>query len=230
MSLQPGSWRAKSSRRCKCCQNVFVPRKDESLTAWERRQFCGPRCSGRFTLQRLKAERVKVVCKPRKYVRTGVTKPCLHCGQGFAPAGSVDSIMWIRAKFCGRPCSNAHWKAEQKLRLSDEHIANVGGVIPPEDARTPQERLRWLRLSYSTCGRKVPWSRTQLAQRAKILTRSVESCEMGELTQSNNSVMLAICEALGLKTQDQLRLLTVSQSKFVSVVKAAGLIAKPIRS
>jgi hypothetical protein len=42
--------------------------------------------------------------------------------------------------------------------------------------------------------------------------------------------MVSICEALGLKTEEQRRLLTVSQKKFVSVVKSAGLLAKPIRN
>lgn len=109
----------------------------------------------------------------------------------------------------------------------------VGTPMDPEQALTPGQRLRWLRVSYSTCGTKTPWTTEMLAEKTEALEERenlsvymIEDLEKGSARKLREERSETACMALGVPV----RLLSVSQKKFVEVVRSAGLMAKTINN
>jgi len=111
-----------------------------------------------------------------------------------------------------------------KAKCKNMTIIPTGTPLDPSEMTTPGKRLRWLRLSYSTCGTKKAWASSELSDKCGLSVYIIEDIEKGKLRHLVGERTVAVCKALGIPHD----LLTVSQKKFVRVVKSAGLLAKTI--
>lgn len=164
MSLKPGQWRLKASRKCPYCHQSFGPRGNECLAKWEKRRFCGNLCRARHGMETMRAK-----CKDMRVIPTGTS-------------------------------------------------------LDPNEMTTPGKRLRWLRLSYSTCGTKKAWASSELSDKCGLSVYIIEDLEKDKLRHLKGERTVKLCASLGVPKE----ILTVSQKKFVAVVKSAGLLAKTI--
>lgn len=90
--------------------------------------------------------------------------------------------------------------------------------------RTPGERFRWLRCSYSECGTKKPMTQNELAEIAEMSRSGIQQIEVDNLKTVRYRIRL--CRALGIgKKMD---ILTASGEDWLKFVRALGLKSKPI--
>ena len=98
------------------------------------------------------------------------------------------------------------------------------GHWPAGLCRTPGERFRWLRCSYSECKTKKPLTQRALAEIAEISPSGIQQLEVDEL--KTVSYKIRLCKALGIgKKMD---ILEASGSDWLKFVQALGLKSKPI--
>jgi hypothetical protein len=161
--------------------------------------------------------------KPGAWRKTS-SKKCPNCHQSFAPRHDENIYKWERRKFCGNLCRARSGMETMRQKCKDMKVIPTGTPLDPNSMDTAGKRLRWLRLSYSTCGRKKAWPTSELSDRTGLSVYILEDIEKGNLRHLVGERTVAVCKALGIPYD----LLTVSQSKFVTVVKSAGLLAKTI--
>lgn len=165
---------------------------------------------------------------PKVMTWRGETKQCLNCQKVFGPRPKEVLRDWTSRKCCCNVCG-IHYRSQQsrKNRPETKWIPS-GTVLDPAEAKTPGHRLRWLRLSASTCGRKKPMELEAIGEKIGLSRDIVSSLELG-LTAKDAEKRHQMClAAMGLTAPGQQKILTVSQEKFVRVVKEAGLIAKTL--
>jgi transcriptional regulator with XRE-family HTH domain len=90
-------------------------------------------------------------------------------------------------------------------------------IWKPEEAVEWHQRVMWLRLSSSKCGRKKPMSQDQLAEKAGIHINTLSNVERGT---KNGSVETLILVANALEVCPSVFL--CSQSRFVAVMEKIG--------
>lgn len=156
------------------------------------------------------------------------TKQCLNCNKTISPRPKEALRDWASRKCCCNVCG-IHYRSQQSRKNQPEtNWIPAGTVLDPADAKTPGHRLRWLRLSASTCGRKRPMELDVIGEKIGLSRDIVSSLELG-LTAKDAEKRYGLClAAMGLTSPGQQKILTVSQEKFVRVVKEAGLIAKTL--
>jgi hypothetical protein len=140
--------------------------------------------------------------------RAKATKECPVCNQVFRPSPGMKRGMWLGKTICDRFCESATRHGRKVI------------VADPLDQATPQRRLKWLRLSASKCGKKVPWSLEVMAQGCAVSEFSIWKIECGGGVTGN--WMKAAAERLGV----DFRLFTVPVERFAKIVNDAGLSAK----
>ena len=98
------------------------------------------------------------------------------------------------------------------------------GHWPAGLCRTPGERFRWLRCSYSECGTKRPITQKVLAQMAELSETTVQLIEDDNLATA--SYRIRLCRALGIgKKMD---ILNATAADWLKFVRTLNLKSKPI--
>ena len=155
-------------------------------------------------------------------------KICQHCGREFGRRDKESRRDWTERKNCSNICGVHYRAASVRKNKAESEWIPAGTVLDPAEAKTPGHRLRWLRLSASTCGRKRPMELQSIGDKIGLSRDIVSSLELG-LTAKDAEKRYGLClAAMGLTSPGQQKILTVSQEKFVRVVKEAGLIAKTL--
>ena len=172
--------------------------------------------------------------QPAQNWKRGAVKNCAHCNSEIRPRSWESSTKWAMRRYCGAECRAAHNENLARIkRAKGRMYLPVGTVLDPAEMHSPGQRLRWLRVSYSTCGLKTPWTTGMLAEKTAALpdreglsVYTVEDLERGTPRKDKTERMKTMCIALGVPPE----ILTVSQAKFVAVVKKAGLLSKTINN
>lgn len=171
---------------------------------------------------------------PAQNWKRGAVKNCAHCNNEIRPRSWESRTNWAMRRYCGAECRSAHNENLAKIkRAKGRMYLPVGTPLDPAEMHSPGQRLRWLRVSYSTCGRKTPWTTGMLAEKTAALPDRdalsvciIEDLERGKMRKLKAERTETACIALGVPVE----ILTVSQKKFVAVVKRAGLLAKTINN
>lgn len=145
--------------------------------------------------------------KPRGW-RASATKVCPVCGQVFRPSAGMRPSYWEVKTICDRYCGAANHH-ERRVVMAD-----------PLDQVEPQQRLKWLRVSASKCGKKVPWSLEVMGAACEMSASALGKVECGGGV--TGGWIPAAAARLGVPAD----LFTCSAEKFAKVVKIAGLSAK----
>lgn len=184
------------AKECLACGKSFLPSNGERNHVWKARKYCSQPCSAKG--RRMQSDKW----------RAEVTKVCWVCEQAFRPAPGMVWGAWLRKSICDRFCEAAIRKGRRVV------------VADPLDQVTPQQRLKWLRLSASKCGKKVPWS----------LEIMGEGCAVSDLVlwkiECGGGVSGDWIPAAAARLRVPASLFTCSVKKFAAVVNAAGLTAK----
>lgn len=90
-------------------------------------------------------------------------------------------------------------------------------IWKPEEAVEWHERVMWLRLSSSKCGRKKPMTRDQLAHKAGIHINTLSNIERGS-KQGRVETLILIAEALEICPS----IFLCSQNRFVLAMEKIG--------
>jgi hypothetical protein len=93
-------------------------------------------------------------------------------------------------------------------------------MVDPLNQVKPHQRLKWLRLSASRCGKKVPWSLEIMGASCKMSASALGKVECGGGV--TGGWMKAAADRLGVP----ISLFTVPVERFAKVVNDAGLSAK----
>ena len=170
---------------------------------------------------------------PAQHWKRGAVKQCALCATEIRPRAWESRTNWALRKFCNAECRSAHNEKLKKQKAIGRTYLPVGTVLDPAEMYSPGQRLRWLRVSYSTCGLKRPWTTAMLSEktaalpdRAALSIFIIEDLEKNTMRKLKSERQETACMALGVPVA----LLTVSQKKFVAVVKRAGLLAKTINN
>ena len=161
--------------------------------------------------------------KPGAWRKTA-SKKCPNCHQSFAPRHDENIYKWERRRFCGNLCRARSGMETMRQKCKDMKVIPTGTPLDPSEMTTPGKRLRWLRLSYSTCGTKKAWASSELSDKCGLSVYIIEDLEKDKLRHLKGERTVKLCASLGVPAE----ILTVSQKKFVRVVKSAGLLAKTI--
>jgi len=170
---------------------------------------------------------------PAQHWKRGAVKQCAHCNTEIRPKAWESRTNWAMRKFCNAECRAGYYANEKRKKQTGRTYLPIGTLLDPAEMYSPGHRLRWLRVSYSTCGLKTPWTTAMLSEKtASLPDRSALSVFIIEDLEKNTMRKLkaerteTACIALGVPSE----ILTVSQKKFVRVVKSAGLLAKTINN
>lgn len=185
-----------AQKQCEACGKSFGCPDGVRRHVWQARKYCSQPCSS-------KARRMK-----SDEWRATVTKVCWVCNQVFRPLPGVRWQAWIRKDICDRFCGAAACHG-QRVVVSD-----------PIDQIEPYQRLRWLRLSASKCGKKVPWSILHMSMACAMSGKALYRIEKGDA--SGKAWIPAAAAKLGVDP----RLFTIPVERFAKVVTDAGLSAK----
>jgi hypothetical protein len=232
--MKPGNWRMTASKNCPECSGKFHPRVDENIKAWDSRKFCGHTCRAAVQKRQLDIIRPTAVKEmPENHWKRKVSKECANCHEVIRPRAQEGRSNWQARKFCDARCRTQFYSELKQKNAAPRMYLPVGTPMDPEQAVTPGQRLRWLRVSYSTCGRKTPWTTEMLAEKTEALqdrenlsVYMIEDLEKGSARKLREERSETACMALGVPV----KLLSVSQKKFVDVVCSAGLMAKTINN
>jgi hypothetical protein len=184
------------AKKCLACGKSFMPSNGERGHVWKARKYCCQACSAKG--RRMQSDKW----------RAEVTKVCWVCEQAFRPAPGMLWGAWLRKSICDRFCEAAIRKGRRVV------------VADPLDQVTPQQRLKWLRLSASKCGKKVPWSLEIMGEGCAVSHFVLWKIECGGGV-SGDWIPTAAAR-LGV----DFRLFTVPVERFAKVVNDAGLTAK----
>jgi hypothetical protein len=184
------------AKECKACGKSFLPSNGERGHVWKARKYCCQPCSAKG--RRMQSDKW----------RAEVTKVCWVCDQVFRPAPGMVWGAWLRKSICDRFCEAAIRKGRRVV------------VADPLDQVTPQQRLKWLRLSASQCGKKVPWSLEIMGEGCAVSDSVLWKIECG------GGVSGDWIPAAAARLRVPADLFTCSVKKFAAVVNAAGLSAK----
>ena len=121
-------------KQCEGCTAIIERPPGKCPAQWKRRRFCCHGCG-------LRAAAAK---KPDW--RATEKKTCPVCEQVFRPSPRMRPRLWKEKTICDRFCGAAY-SHERRVVMVD-----------PLDQKEPYQRLKWLRLSASKCGKKEPWS------------------------------------------------------------------------
>ena len=170
---------------------------------------------------------------PAQHWKRGEVKQCALCATEIRPRAWESRTNWALRKFCNAECRSAHNEKLKKQKAVGRTYLPVGTVLDPAEMYSPGQRLRWLRVSYSTCGLKRPWTTAMLSEktaslpdRAPLSIFIIEDLEKNTMRKLKAERQETACMALGVPVA----ILTVSQKKFVGIVKRAGLLAKTINN
>ena len=184
------------AKECKACGKSFLPSNGERGHVWKARKYCCQPCSAKG--RRMESDKG----------RAEVTKVCWVCEQAFRPAPGMVWGAWLRKSICDRFCEAAIRKGRRVV------------VADPLDQVTPQQRLKWLRLSASKCGKKVPWSLEMMGEGCAVSDSVLWKIECGGGV--SGGWIPAAAARLGVPAD----LFTVPVERFAKVVNDAGLTAK----
>lgn len=140
--------------------------------------------------------------------RKTATKVCPVCWQVFRPSQDIRWSAWLRKEICDRFCGAAAFQGRLVV------------VADPLAQTTPHQRLKWLRLSSSSCGKKTPWSLEMMGEFCTLSATTLWKIECGG--GAKGEWIPAAAERLGVPAT----LFTVPVERFARVVTEAGLTAK----
>jgi hypothetical protein len=140
--------------------------------------------------------------------RKTATKVCWVCSHEFRPLPDIRWGAWLRKDICDRFCGAA--ASQGRLVVVADPLAQT----------TPHQRLKWLRLSSSSCGKKTPWSLEMMGEFCTLSARTIWNIECGG--DAKGEWIPAAAKRLGVPAS----LFTVPVERFARVVTEAGLTAK----
>lgn len=189
---------AAKTKVCGGCFKVMKKPLHQSNAAWEKQTTCSFDCAA--------ARRRRIMGE----WRASASKVCPACDTVFHPHATLRRRAWDDITYCDTYCKTYGAKG---MKVA---------VLPAEGQDTPGKRVRWLRLSTSVCGKKQHLPMERAADAAGISYSTWRRIEAGERVLEKNWLVLC-AKALGLPDA---KLLTVSEERWVAVVKRAGLSAK----
>jgi hypothetical protein len=142
------------------------------------------------------------------------SKTCAGCQQVFRPRPKQKRSHWDSVENCSPKCGGAARRAR------------VVRDLDPADQHAPGQRLRWLRLSESPCGKKQPISQDAMAMACGLSRKSLASIEQGQPTIWGKEGILRLCAYLRIEP----KLLRVPTPQFVELVTPSGLKAREMQS
>lgn len=184
------------TKDCKLCGCV-IERGTLDNYHWDRTKYCGHRCAA---LHR------GVIIGGWKNDK----KQCKACGLQFGPKPGMTKGSWRAIQCCSDECSNITKSGYTVRRLKMEPAACI----------TTGQRVKFLRLSKSPCGKKTPWSVRYLAKLAGCGDGSIEKVEADTVVLVPGVIDM-ICAALKIKPE----WLTWSEKKWTRVISSANLTA-----
>jgi len=185
-----------AQKQCEACGKSFGCPDGIRRHVWQARKYCSQPCSS-------KARRMK-----SDEWRATVTKVCWVCNQVFRPLPGVRWQAWIRKDICDRFCGAAACQGRRVV------------VADPLEQVQPHQRLKWLRLSSSKCGKKIPWSIEVMGEGCAVTGSALWKVECG------GGVTGGWIPAAAKRLRVPDSLFTVPVEKFAKVVTDAGLSAK----
>ena len=184
------------AKECKACGKPFWPSSGERKHVWLGRKYCSQPCSSKGR-----------VMESDKW-RARVTKVCAVCKQVFRPSPGMLRGAWKRKDVCDAFCRTAAGHGRRVV------------VADPLDQIEPHQRLKWLRLSASSCGKKTPWTIEWMAKGCGMSGFALWKAESGGRMAENWIPKAAARLAVDPK------LFTMPVERFAKIMREAGLSAK----
>ena len=180
-------------RQCLCCLKWFRKPQATPPGRWMKQNYCSKSC-------RLKANPLKPNLFP-----PNPKKVCPACDQIFYPRDGEQYCKWKLRVVCCDICNAAHSKGQKVTE------------IPPDEPVSIADRLRWLRLSHSECGRKKRMTAAQFCDSIGIPRNCYRHWEFRRVVPPGR--LKEVAEALRLSEE----VFTCPPQKFVRIVTAAKL-------
>lgn len=185
-----------AQKQCAACGRSFGCPDGTRRHVWQARKYCSQACSAKG--RRMKSDEW----------RARVTKVCWVCNEVFRPLPDIRWQAWLRKDICDRFCGAAACQGRRVV------------VADPLEQVQPHQRLKWLRLSASKCGKKIPWSIEVIGEGCGLSGSALWKVECGGGV--TGGWIPAAAKRLGVPTD----LFTVPVERFAKVVNDAGLTAK----
>ncbi len=188
--------KASETKECGLCK-CTIYRGDRDSQKWGKMRYCSQRCSA--------LHRGVLIGGWRND-----KKECKVCGSMFGARPGITKGCWRAIKCCSDECSNISKSGYTVRRLKMQPAACI----------TTGQRVKFLRLSKSPCGKKTPWSVRYLAKLAGCGDGTIEKVE-ADMVVLVPGVIDAICVALKIKPE----WLTWSEKKWTRVISETKLTA-----
>lgn len=159
------------------------------------------------------------------------SRNCLACGTPFYRTTEIPSN-WARKVYCTKKCGRRYAgmiydgtkrKTPRILKRSYVMPVTVTGKYMPTRAVSPGQRMRWLRLSESDCGRKVQVSIDYVSHKTGLTVEEITDLEVGESAGIMSEVHRMVCKVMKWPA----KLLTVDDSVWLEEVRRARLTSRP---
>jgi hypothetical protein len=184
------------AKECQACGKLFGCPEGVRRHVWMGRKYCSQPCSSKGRVMESDKWRAKA------------TKVCTVCEQVFRPNPGMMRRDWDKKDVCDTFCRTAAGHGRRVV------------VADPLDQVEPHQRLKWLRLSASKCGKKTPWTIEWMAKGCGLSGFALWKAESGGRMAENWIPKAAARLAVDPK------LFTVPVERFAKVVNEAGLTAK----
>ena len=158
------------------------------------------------------------------------SRNCLACGTPFYRTTEIPSN-WARKVYCTKKCGRRYAgmiydgtkRGSRILKRSYVMPVTVTGKYMPTRAVSPGQRMRWLRLSESECGRKVQVSIDYVSHKTGLTVEEITDLEVGEAAGIMSEVHRMVCKVM----KWPVKLLTVDDSVWLEEVRRARLTSRP---
>lgn len=159
------------------------------------------------------------------------SKECIACGTVFYRLSRHD-CNWNKRKYCQKSCgkkyAGAIYDKEHRITILKRSYAmpvTTSGKHMPTRAVTPGQRMRWLRLSESACGKKIQVTAEYVSHKTGLTTDEIAELEIGPASAIMSDVHRMVCKTM----KWPVKLLEVDEEVWLDEVRKARLTSGPER-
>jgi len=203
--------KSRETKECGLCK-CTIERGTLDNYHWNRMRYCSKRCSALYR---------GVLIGGWRHDK----KECKVCGALFSPRPGISKGCWRRLKCCSEECARKAQTGRKAVNDPKTPAYRFQRVeINPADCKEPGQRLRFLRLSRSPEGGKIPIGFEDIARTARLGNSTLAKIESCDPTVPPKCIK-KLCDALKIP----LDMLDWPDKKWVRVVTRIGLTATELK-